>query len=648
MKNKWLSKLLFIFLMIGLPIHAEQLMQTVVSIDSCSETGYLAHVKLTNVSEKPITNWKVEFDLPEGQRIQSLSNANFLINEALSGGIATGQEHVIVTNTLKNGNINPQESVMIAVRVENSRANDLNIKSFSGTGDVQAAYNLSVLSQFPLTASYTIDTSWQAGYQATVTLVNNTPNPTTTWSASFSLPSGQSISSFWNGVYSANGQTISVSNPSWIGGGVIPANSSTTFGMIVQKPSSGNPSLMNLQALGNTTSSNTTPIPKAPVLNPVTISATAPNNYTVSWNSSANATSYTLQQDVTNNFTNPVVIVQGAGLSQSFSDQPNGTYYYRVSASNSTGTSSFSNIQSVVIDVQPIQLSAPILNSIDNSNGANQYQVSWGAVSGAQGYILQESTSTDFTSARTIFNGPGTSVLVTNKAPGTYYYIVLAYSGNNQSAESNVENTVVTQQPIASSTFVEGYWESWNSVDSIPTIVGMNVDIIDVAFANFTAEGNHTYAIGGLDCTPAQLTQLVTLAHQAGKKVKISVGGATYPLSIELLTTQDAVGMAQAVAQFVQANSLDGVDYDIEDYPSSALQIALLQNTREQLGSGSIISYTAKTPASTTAPYDQVIQGGFQYVDFVTIMAYDYGSGYTYQQDVAGLMAMGVPASKIV
>ena len=408
-------------------------------------------------------------------------------------------------------------------------------------------------SQFSLNASYTIDNSWPTGYQVTVTLSNNTPNPTSSWLSTFTLGQGQSISSLWNGTLKTNSPTITVTNPTWTGGEIIPAYGSTTFGFIVSNPQSSTATLDNLQATANGNSSPIVPIPTAPTLNPIVISSTSANTYTLSWNSVAHATSYTLQSATTSTFANPVVVAQGSMVSQTLSNQPNGTYFYRVSASNSTGTSPFSNTQSIVIDVTPVQ----------------------------------------------------------------------------------------------SKFLVESYWESWNSTDSVSAIVNMHVDIINIAFANFATTGTHTYAIAGVQCTPAELAQLVTLAHNAGKKVKVSVGGATYPLSPQLQTTQDAVGMAQAIATYVQQNNLDGVDFDIEDYPAPALQIALLQNTRQLLGNNALISYTPKSPASTTSPYYEVIQGGYQYLNGILIMAYDYAPGYNYQEDAAALITMGVPASEI-
>lgn len=498
-------------------------------------------------------------------------------------------------------------------------------------------------SSFPLESSYSINDSWSTGYQVTVTLTNNTNTPTTTWTATFSLPKGESISSFWNGVDTVSGQNITVTNPTWIGGGIIEAGSSTTFGMIITMPTNGMTILNNLTAIAD--GSSTVSIPAAPTLNAISLQSGSTNSYIVSWNSSTNATSYTLQQATNSSFSNAVTVATGNILSYSVKNQIAGTYYYRVSATNSAGTSSYSNTESVTISYST-KLSAPILNPISNSSESNSYVLSWSSVANATSYTLQASTQSNFDNYTIAYQGSNTSYTVTGQAAGTYYYQVYATDGSITSAFSNVESTTVSSSTL-SNPVIEGYWESWNSTDSISSIVGMNVNVIDVAFGTFTSTGNNTFVVSGLDCTPATLTSLVTAAHAAGKKVKISIGGATYGLSGFLTSTAAAQGMANAIAAFVSEYSLDGVDFDIEDYPAASLQVALIENCRTLLGNNAIISYTPKTPAATTAPYNQVIQAAYPYLTDISFMAYDYGSGYTYQQDVTGLEAMGVPASKL-
>ena len=494
------------------------------------------------------------------------------------------------------------------------------------------------VAQFPLTATYTIDKSWSGGYQISVYLKNDAGIDGASWVATFSLLDSQTIGSFWNGTYTASGQNITVHSPV-TSYNAIPMGTTKKFGMTILNPQAGPKGITNLQAIANGTAPA---IPVAPVLNAIPSDPSIPNGYTVSWNKVINGSSYILEQDTSPTFSTPQTLMETA-LSQSFVNQPNGTYYYRVAAANFAGTGPYSNTQMVVV---PIQLQPPVLNTVVNPFGSGSYPISWSAISFAQLYTLQEASMSDFSDAQTIFIGAGTSFQVSGKAPNTYYYRVAAVDGSYTSVFSNPQTVVVTP---TSAPIVESYWESWNSTStaSINAIVNMNVDVINIAFANFKTTGTHTYAIAGIDCSQTSLTQFITAVHQVGKKVKIAVGGETYPLGPQLQTVADAVGMAQAVAQFVQQNALDGVDFDIEDRPAAALEIALLQNTRQLLGNNALISYTPKSPASTTSPWNTVIQGAHQYMSYLMIMCYDYAPGYTYQADVANLLAMGVPASKI-
>ena len=97
------------------------------------------------------------------------------------------------------------------------------------------------------------------------------------------------------------------------------------------------------------TASATTSIcaPTSPTLNTI-INADGDGNYTVSWNSISNATSYTLQEATNNSFTNATTAYAGSSLSMAISNKSPGTYYYRVRASNTGGNSGWSNIQTAV------------------------------------------------------------------------------------------------------------------------------------------------------------------------------------------------------------------------------------------------------------------------------------------------------------
>lgn len=213
----------------------------------------------------------------------------------------------------------------------------------------------------------------------------------------------------------------------------------------------------------------------------------------------------------------------------------------------------------------------------------------------------------------------------------------------------DVKKTLITlvtaPSLLCAAPLLEGYWESWNTQDSIETIVGMHSDVIDISFGTFEKSGEG-FVVTGVQASDSDIDKLVNAAHSCGKQVKLSIGGATYPLSSFLKTSEDAKEMALAVYNYITQFDLDGVDYDIEDYPSASLQVELLANSRALLGD-KVITYTPKAPASTTLPYSEVIQNGHHYLNSVNIMAYDTYPGYSYKSDAEGLMQMGVPAEKI-
>jgi serine/threonine protein kinase len=81
------------------------------------------------------------------------------------------------------------------------------------------------------TARFEITNSWDAGYQAEVTLDNESAEALTGWRVSWTLPVGHEINNLWNGVDSQDGTAVTVTNEEY--NATVPTNGSTTFGMIV-------------------------------------------------------------------------------------------------------------------------------------------------------------------------------------------------------------------------------------------------------------------------------------------------------------------------------------------------------------------------------------------------------------------------------
>ena len=93
------------------------------------------------------------------------------------------------------------------------------------------------------------------------------------------------------------------------------------------------------------------PIPGGPVLNAID-NSDGDGNYTVSWGAADLADTYTLQEDDNASFSSPTTRYSGSGTSWNASNMSGGTYYYRVEANNSWGSSGWSNVQSVTVQAQ--------------------------------------------------------------------------------------------------------------------------------------------------------------------------------------------------------------------------------------------------------------------------------------------------------
>jgi hypothetical protein len=88
--------------------------------------------------------------------------------------------------------------------------------------------------------------------------------------------------------------------------------------------------------------------PSAPVLEDIT-NSNGISTYTVNWSPVNGATSYTLEEDDHLDFSNPITVYPGTVTSKSISVKELGTYYYRVKASNISGSSPWSNVVSVQV-----------------------------------------------------------------------------------------------------------------------------------------------------------------------------------------------------------------------------------------------------------------------------------------------------------
>jgi GH18 family chitinase len=159
---------------------------------------------------------------------------------------------------------------------------------------------------------------------------------------------------------------------------------------------------------------------------------------------------------------------------------------------------------------------------------------------------------------------------------------------------------------------------------------------------------------------PGKLTLLVSGAHAAGKKVLLSVGGWNNgdDSGFEALASSPATrtNFVNSLLTLVTAYGLDGIDVDWE-YPdpfgsSSANFSLLMQELCGALhGQGKLCSAAVVATGSTAAGVGTDV---FAAVDYLTLMAYDGGSGADhspYSYAVASLdywLGRGLPPAKAI
>lgn len=180
-------------------------------------------------------------------------------------------------------------------------------------------------------------------------------------------------------------------------------------------------------------------IPDSPsLLSPTDNSIEISTSPIFSWNSSSNATSYTLQISYDASFAN---LVHNQSGIRNTNQQVTGlnnltTFYWRVSATNGNGTSGWS-IPAWSFKTKAAVLSAPLLSL--PTNNANSISTSpffvWSASPGATNYTLQISTSNSFLIlAYSKSEIIGTNLPITGLNPlTTYFWRVRAANSNGTS-----------------------------------------------------------------------------------------------------------------------------------------------------------------------------------------------------------------------
>ncbi|HEU5333967.1 MAG TPA: cellulose binding domain-containing protein [Actinocrinis sp.] len=109
--------------------------------------------------------------------------------------------------------------------------------------------------------AYTVTSSWDGGYVGQYTIANHTSAAISGWTVVFTLPSGSSVSSLWNGIETAGGQKYTVRAADW--DATIAAGGSVGFGF--QVDGSGQPAGCTIDGAPCSAAGSTGPATPSPV-----------------------------------------------------------------------------------------------------------------------------------------------------------------------------------------------------------------------------------------------------------------------------------------------------------------------------------------------------------------------------------------------
>jgi len=324
------------------------------------------------------------------------------------------------------------------VRAKNSGGTSTYSSSFSFTTSVA-------------TAAPTVTTNQATNVSATSAQLNGTVNPngqnSTAW-FEYSTDSGLIPSST-----TPTKQVLAASSDIVFSDGITGLSTGTTYYYRLAAQNSGGIQRGSIRSFIT--------IPSPPILELPANGATGELlSITFSWKASTGATAYRLQISTSNSFTSffldDSTITDTRRQVTSFLN--NTTYYWRVGAKNTSGTSEYSGIFSLT--TVAAGLAAPTLSS--PANGATGVStnptLSWSAVSGATTYRLQVSTSSGF--AMTVVDD--STLTATSRQVGplanntTYYWRVNAKNAGGTSSFTSTWSfstlstaTVTTASPIS-------------------------------------------------------------------------------------------------------------------------------------------------------------------------------------------------------
>ena len=401
------------------------------------------------------------------------------------------------------------------------------------------------------------------------------------------------------------------------------------------------------------------------VPNPPTVAAATNitgDRFYANWSASESATNYLLDVATDDSFTSYVEGYQNVALGDVLTASVTGlsagsTYFYRVRAQNSNGTSISSDIGSV--STVPGAPAAPVASAATDLT-AMSFSANWSASAGATNYLLDVATDSEFTSFAVGYQdlsvGDVTTISVTGLASETiYYFRVRAENRGGTSADSETITVLTTPKSGAAWIYDWDYCRPVTITNAGNTLVEYQV-LLTIDTASLIAADKMRSDGGDLRFALEDRTRLSywieSGVNTSSTKIwvrvpSIPVGGATilaYYGNPSVISASDGAATFELFDDFDAGTlqpcwtfeSHNGGRYELA---SGLLTTITLGNesTDPYWGTGAILRYNAQTfnlahygglMVETRARVDSMNHGYFQ---FMTLQTNGYGVSFHHQ-----------------
>jgi len=227
---------------------------------------------------------------------------------------------------------------------------------------------------------------------------------------------------------------------------------------------------------------STTVLLVPPVPASISVPATSNGPIAVSWAASATATIYGLDQSINGGAW--AQVYANSATSTTVTAGASGSYSFRAYACNASGCNGYATSSAVAVTIPPA--SAPSL-SVPASSNSGSYTVSWGGVSGATSYTLQEQVNGG--GWTTVQANGSTSWSTSGRGNGTYGYQVQACNAGGCGPWSGTSSVSVLLLPATptglSSTLYATFYSDTRPPKTVYTLTGSWSGVAGATSYNF-------------------------------------------------------------------------------------------------------------------------------------------------------------------